>query len=117
MPKELKQAVAITDSAGDGLDYGVIFGNKNKVNPMTCGLFTIKSSKPTTFDYTCSEFILVLEGELCFEDKVTLQKTIVKAGDVVRIDEGTTVKCSSPSSGKGTFSSHESSYLLSNLFK
>ncbi|KAF8802967.1 hypothetical protein BYT27DRAFT_7260542 [Phlegmacium glaucopus] len=90
---------------------------------MTCGFFTIKSSKPTTFNYTCSEFIIVLEGaftylaeqpilkncpsswefagEICFEDKATLLQTIVKAGDVVRIDEGTTVKCSSPSSGQG----------------
>ncbi|KAF8802968.1 hypothetical protein BYT27DRAFT_7215016 [Phlegmacium glaucopus] len=81
--------------AGHGLNYATIFSNEDKFNPMTCGTFTIKSSKATTFDYTCSKFILVLgeilnscvtleTGEIRLEDKAKLQVEQIKnlkAGD------------------------------------
>ncbi|KAF8802973.1 hypothetical protein BYT27DRAFT_7260545 [Phlegmacium glaucopus] len=78
--------------------------NEDKVDPTTGGTFTIKSSKSITFDYTCCEFILVLDGELCLEDKAKLgQIKNLNAGDVMHIDKGTVVKCGSPSEGKGFF--------------
>lgn len=49
-----------------GMTFAEIFGNKEKENKASCGIFNIDLGDPTTFTYPCDEFTVVLEGTSWF---------------------------------------------------
>lgn len=58
----------------------------------------------TTLTTPCIGYIIVTEGELSVEDGAKPGDiSALEPGDVVRIDKGTTVTWSSPTSGKGFY--------------
>ncbi|KAG9029390.1 hypothetical protein FRB95_005345 [Tulasnella sp. JGI-2019a] len=87
-----------------GMHSHTIFGNNSKEHPMSCGVFMVQEGEATAWTYPCSEFVICLDGEIHLEDDAEPGKIhTLKSGDVARVDEGTKMKWSSPSTGKGTF--------------
>jgi len=89
---------------GKGHSYAEIFGNGDNEHPMTCGVFAMERSEPVASEYPCSEFTVVLEGEIDAEDLAKPGEIVkLKAGDIIHVDKGSTVRWSSPTRAKGFY--------------
>jgi len=98
-----QQVVAMTPLM-HSLTFAEVLGNKDDKKKASCGTFNIGMGGPNTFKYPCDEFTIVLEGEIHLEDTTKPGELVVlKAGDIVHVIEGSTMKWSSPSKGKGFY--------------
>ncbi|KAH7890408.1 hypothetical protein F5I97DRAFT_1835185 [Phlebopus sp. FC_14] len=88
-----------------GFSMQDLLGHADDEHPATCGIFTLDQGHPVSFDkipYHC--FGTILEGELIVEDlDDPEEKTRVKAGDIVHVPRGSSVRWSTATSCKGTY--------------
>ncbi|KAF8606429.1 hypothetical protein BDV93DRAFT_542685 [Ceratobasidium sp. AG-I] len=92
-------------SIGPGAALDDVFTTKDEDKPISGGLFTmVAADEPLVYTYSYHELKVILEGEIWLEDASTPGQVIkAKAGDVLRIEKGTTVKFTSPTKGKAFY--------------
>ncbi|KAK4705126.1 ethanolamine utilization protein EutQ, partial [Phenoliferia sp. Uapishka_3] len=89
---------------GNGAEIDDVYVTDDAEKPMSGGIFTVVAAdEPFVYTYKYHELKVILEGELCLEDRSTGIKILAKAGDVIKIAKGTTVTFSSPSAGKAFY--------------
>ncbi|KAG9093413.1 hypothetical protein FS749_014420 [Ceratobasidium sp. UAMH 11750] len=84
---------AFTLTAGPGLVAHEYFGNGDKQHPTCCGVGVMDAGASATFKYPCYEYSIVLDGEGELVDSSKGETRTIKPGDVVYVEEGTTVTC------------------------
>ncbi|KAG8704766.1 hypothetical protein FRC09_003346 [Ceratobasidium sp. 395] len=84
--------VGATNLGVPGWSSTEMFGNNNKVNPTCCAVNTVEAGVSFTYQTNCTSYAIILEGGAQIVDttKPGGAKTI-KAGDVVYIEEGSTL--------------------------
>ncbi|CAE6476249.1 unnamed protein product [Rhizoctonia solani] len=92
-------------SIGPGAALDDVFTSKDEEKPISGGLFTmVAADEPLVYTYGYHELKIILEGEIHLEDAAKPGEVIkAKAGDVLRIEKGTTVKFTSPTQGKAFY--------------
>ncbi|EDR05241.1 uncharacterized protein LACBIDRAFT_303541 [Laccaria bicolor S238N-H82] len=110
MPISVSKKASANVSALQHVKHGVhhrdIFGNEDDGLPLTSGIMTVTKhdSGGTTFKTPCLSHIIVTEGEISVEDAAKPGDiSVLEPGDVIRVDKGTTITWSSPTSGKAFY--------------
>ncbi|EDR05239.1 uncharacterized protein LACBIDRAFT_303535 [Laccaria bicolor S238N-H82] len=90
----------------NGVHQRDIYGNEDGGPPLTIGIVSVTKHDggATAGKAPCSGYIIVTEGEISVEDVAKAGDiSVLQPGDAVRVDKGTTITLSSPTSGKGFY--------------
>ena len=93
------QSMEIASLNIDGINAfleDVVSSNSNNA-PITCGLFRMEAGNPLDYTYTYDECKVMLKGEMTITENEVSK--IIKPGDILFFDKGTSVTFSSNSSG------------------
>ncbi|GJN89965.1 hypothetical protein Rhopal_002954-T1 [Rhodotorula paludigena] len=83
-----------------------VFASDDTTAPISGGIFTVTAgaeSDNLKYSYGYNELKIILEGTIVLEDADTGNKIVGTAGDVIKIDKGTTVIFSSPDQGRAFY--------------
>lgn len=104
--KKASANVSTLQHIKNGLHLRDIFGNEDGGPPFTFGIATITKhdSGATAHKLPYNLYIIVTEGEISMgDDAKPGDISVLKPGDVARVDKGTILTCFSPTSGKAYY--------------